>query len=161
MAPENLDVIPGGLVYSDFRRTELLALINSKLQASGQQCKATTLSSNYIHYISIRPDGASDFWNNVAGQRQNLHKLLGGSKAATPRETHSRKNSVQYFIWPRSLSPWSSKATSIAYVCGLESALQRIERGYAVQIEFDGPATFESQEPFVHLIHDRMTQVCT
>jgi phosphoribosylformylglycinamidine synthase len=61
-----------------------------------------------------------------------------------------------YYITPRNISPWSSKATSIAHVCGLRSQVQRIERGRAVLINFtEDPG----EEIPLHSLYDRMTEI--
>ena len=38
---------------------------------------------------------------------------------------------------PGTISPWSSKATDIAHVCGLD-AIERIERGIAYELRTAG-----------------------
>ena len=61
-----------------------------------------------------------------------------------------------YYITPRNISPWSSKATSIAHVCGLKSQVQRIERGRVVLINFtEDPG----EEIPLHSLYDRMTEI--
>lgn len=65
-------------------------------------------------------------------------------------------NTKVYYVTPRNISPWSSKATSIASVCGLKD-LERIERGRAILIKFAEP--FEgSDAAFKHVLYDRMTE---
>ena len=44
-----------------------------------------------------------------------------------------------YYVTPRNISPWSSKATSIAHVCGLKTQVHRIERGRAILVNFAEP----------------------
>ncbi|KAL3422936.1 phosphoribosylformylglycinamidine synthase [Phlyctema vagabunda] len=62
-----------------------------------------------------------------------------------------------FYITPRNISPWSSKATSISHVCGLKSQIHRIERGRAVIVKFaehfDGP-----ESTFTNELFDRMTE---
>jgi phosphoribosylformylglycinamidine synthase len=61
-----------------------------------------------------------------------------------------------YFVTPRNISPWSSKATSIASVCGLKD-LRRIERGRAILLKFSEP--FDgSDTAFKDVLYDRMTE---
>ncbi|MDQ6980894.1 MAG: phosphoribosylformylglycinamidine synthase [Ghiorsea sp.] len=57
-----------------------------------------------------------------------------------------------YIVTPRigTISPWSSKATDIANICGLETLI-RIERGIAYEIAGD-------TDRIIPLIHDRMTE---
>ncbi|HDK37433.1 MAG TPA: phosphoribosylformylglycinamidine synthase, partial [Thiolapillus brandeum] len=56
---------------------------------------------------------------------------------------------------PGTISPWSSKATDIAHVCGLQS-IERIERGvvYYLEGELDDADLGKAGE----LLHDRMTE---
>jgi phosphoribosylformylglycinamidine synthase len=62
-----------------------------------------------------------------------------------------------YYVTPRNISPWSSKATSIAHVCGLKSQIHRIERGRAILVNF--LESFESEDiPFKDVLYDRMTE---
>ena len=56
---------------------------------------------------------------------------------------------------PGTISPWSSKATDIAHICGL-SQVRRLERGIAYFVEAAGPISFAAVAD--HL-HDRMTEV--
>ncbi|MBV5269688.1 MAG: hypothetical protein JZU55_07015, partial [Afipia sp.] len=52
------------------------------------------------------------------------------------------------------ISPWSSKATDIAWNCGLD-AIERIERGIAYRIE---GVSAESRPQIAALLHDRMIE---
>lgn len=76
------------------------------------------------------------------------------------RDGNTRDDNTKiFYVSPRpgTISPWSSKATSIAHVCGLEKQVQRIERGMAIAATFkDTPEDNELTNP--DAIHDRMTQ---
>ena len=68
---------------------------------------------------------------------------------------HTGELAEIYHITPRNISPWSSKATSIASVCGLKQ-VQRIERGRAVLVRF---TELVPQTPaFRDVLYDRMTE---
>jgi phosphoribosylformylglycinamidine synthase len=67
--------------------------------------------------------------------------------------THSRI----YYVTPRNISPWSSKATSIAHVCGLKQRVHRIERGRAILVNSAEPLDGEDA-PLKDVIYDRMTE---
>ena len=63
-------------------------------------------------------------------------------------------------VTPRlgTISPWSSKATDIAWNSGL-NAIERIERGIAYRVETaQGALSAEQRARLVGLIHDRMTE---
>lgn len=62
-----------------------------------------------------------------------------------------------FYISPRNISPWSSKGTSIAHVCGLREDLDRIERGRAVTVSFEAPFDGNDIE-FKDALSDRMTE---
>ena len=63
------------------------------------------------------------------------------------------------FSFPRfgTTSPWSSKATDIAKVCGLNS-VKRIERGIAFTIQLED-LNLEPKKEAIDLLYDRMTDV--
>lgn len=64
-------------------------------------------------------------------------------------------------ILPRAgtISPWLSKATDIAQICGLDG-VTRIERGLALLIKSDGPLDLSTDgaHKALALVYDRMTQ---
>ena len=64
-----------------------------------------------------------------------------------------------YYVSPRvgTISPWSSKATSIAHVCGCRKSVKRIERGFVITIVFNAEAT-PDPSTFADVFYDRMTQ---
>ncbi|KAI5919084.1 CobB/CobQ-like glutamine amidotransferase domain-containing protein [Camillea tinctor] len=68
----------------------------------------------------------------------------------------SAGKAVYIYITPRTTpSPWSSKSTSIAQVCGLRA---NIERGRVVMVEFDEDFSCDISL-FKDIIYDRMTEV--
>jgi hypothetical protein len=71
--------------------------------------------------------------------------------------SNTARNQI-YYVTPRNISPWSSKATSIAHVCGLKTQVQRIERGRAISIEFVEPFEGGDDIPFRDALYDRMTE---
>jgi phosphoribosylformylglycinamidine synthase len=81
----------------------------------------------------------------------------GGSRADGSAAAPSRSRHLMYVV-PRlgTISPWASKATDIARVCGLP--VTRIERGRVYEIDADrslGAGDLARLEP---LVHDRMTE---
>jgi phosphoribosylformylglycinamidine synthase len=89
-----------------------------------------------------------------------VNQLLPGVLESDSKNILERKPgslSQIYYVTPRNISPWSSKATSIAHVCGLKSQVHRIERGRAILVDFVEP--FEGEDiPFKHVLYDRMTE---
>jgi phosphoribosylformylglycinamidine synthase len=66
---------------------------------------------------------------------------------------------VRLLVVPRpgTLSPWSSKATDIALVCGLDW-LRRVERGVTFHLDAAEPLAPEAIDRIAALLHDRMTE---
>ena len=103
---------------------------------------ATCVSAEFWHFAKLKQalDGES---------RQQLADLL----EERPAETASGE---LFLVTPRvgTISPWSSKATDIAWNCGL-SAIERIERGIAFRIAGAKPA---QRDVLAALLHDRMIE---
>ncbi len=60
---------------------------------------------------------------------------------------------------PGTISPWSSKATDIAHVCGLD-AVRRLERGIAYRLQAREAALAGARlDALAPLLHDRMTEM--
>jgi phosphoribosylformylglycinamidine synthase len=144
-------ILRGSPALSTFRLQKLL----SDLTAAGLPIR--TLSAQYIHLVETTGDLTTD--HGVI-----LEKLLtyGPSRAATV------VTGLVQVVAPRpgTISPWSSKATDIAHICGL-AAVKRIERVVLYTLDVDGPGTHFPFSPLdsVQLytlrakLHDRMTQV--
>ncbi|KAI9864723.1 MAG: hypothetical protein M1824_004630 [Vezdaea acicularis] len=155
-------VIPGEDAFSSFRIANLLRSLTSKSPTH----KPKDLRAIWIHYVSV-----DESLKDGDSQDQDLRYLLG-----VPTEDDSGndrlklellatiqglrapdENTRVFYICPRIISPWSSKATSIAKVCNLDS-VKRIERGMAIAIEFETPMSLEGDMPFAEDMYDRMTQ---
>jgi phosphoribosylformylglycinamidine synthase len=102
---------------------------------------------------------AAEFWHFVELERpleraesEVLVRLLEyGTK---PQEAAAARASL--LVVPRvgTISPWSSKATDIARICGL-AAVRRIERGTLYSL--DATLDAAQRERVAALLHDRMT----
>ncbi len=129
----------GSPALSDFRQQKLL----QKFGEAG--ITVSSLSSRFIHLIddSETPDSE---------QQDILRNLLTYGPSIEQTESSGQR----YYVIPRpgTISPWSSKATDIAHLCGLRS-IRRIERGIEFQIDCDATAP----EQVAALIHDRMTEL--
>ncbi|KAK6581053.1 hypothetical protein PZA11_006541 [Diplocarpon coronariae] len=94
--------------------------------------------------------------------QDQVRQLLPGAEESSEVLKSPGSLTQLYHITPRNISPWSSKATSIAYVCGLKSALQRIERGRVILLNFEqGGKTADANTvdvPFRDQLYDRMTE---
>jgi phosphoribosylformylglycinamidine synthase len=91
-------------------------------------------------------------------ERRVLDALLdyGGGPLALP-ETRAGARERLYVV-PRlgTISPWASKATDIAKLCGLP--VRRVERGRLVELTVDGRLGSAERAKLAPLLHDRMTE---
>ncbi|MEO7412834.1 MAG: phosphoribosylformylglycinamidine synthase, partial [Opitutaceae bacterium] len=143
-------ILRGSPALSQFRLKKLLESINAGIPARA-------ISAEFVHVVETGEELTS-------AERTVLEQLLtyGPSRASVEVE------GIQQIVAPRpgTISPWSSKATDIAHICGL-TKVKRLERVIAYTIDVGGAAT---RFPFSvldeqHLqllgakLHDRMTQV--
>ncbi|KAK6608704.1 phosphoribosylformylglycinamidine synthase [Botrytis cinerea] len=133
--------LPGDSCFTPAEATKLAARINDLHQVKVE------LTGVWIHYAHLRhadPETEAKITQLLPVSGVDLEAKLG---------------SKIYYVTPRNLSPWSSKATNIAHVCGLESQVQRIERGRAILIKFADPSEAEREDlPFKDILYDRMTE---
>jgi phosphoribosylformylglycinamidine synthase len=131
-------ILPGAPAGSAFRRARQL----ERLQRIDAGILA--LHSRYVHFVDcVTPPDAP--------QREQLLRLL--ALEASPPLTEGA-GALLVVPRPGTISPWSSKATDIAWVCGL-SFVRRIERGIQHQLEgaFSAPRALLGA-----VLHDRMTE---
>ncbi|MEN9841196.1 MAG: hypothetical protein RL376_996, partial [Verrucomicrobiota bacterium] len=141
----------GSSALSPFRLEKLRA----DLAAAGLPVRA--LAARFVHMVELSATLAAD-------QHAVLEKLL----TYGPRRPESTVTGLTQVVAPRpgTISPWSSKATDIAHICGL-AAIKRIERVIEFTLEIDNSALGKplhvlSADQLTTLrgkLHDRMTQV--
>jgi phosphoribosylformylglycinamidine synthase len=142
-------ILRGSPALSSFRLQKLL----EGIVAAGVPARA--VSAQFVHVAELERELAP-------AELGVLEKLLtyGPTRAAAAR------TGLLQVVAPRpgTISPWSSKATDIAHICGL-AAVRRIERAIAYTIELDPaagptPAGLDAgQLRALHgRLHDRMTQ---
>jgi len=129
----------GGPAFSQFQRQKLVDDMRRRLE------QELSFNAQFI-YLAESPQTLSK------DQIQGLEALLQAELVTNVDP------SEMLLVVPRlgTQSPWSTKATDIAHLCGLES-VSRIERGTLFNLFADAidPRMVSSVEP---LIHDRMTQ---
>ena len=92
-----------------------------------------------------------------------LERLLtyGPREESTPKQGAETNSStvLEITVVPRfgTISPWASKATDIAHVCGLDG-VHRIERGIVWRIETVGKISREDASRLAAPLFDRMTE---
>ncbi|RMX83854.1 hypothetical protein D0869_05006 [Hortaea werneckii] len=146
---------PGSSAFSDFRLKRIASAIGAKdLQAiwvhyvaSHQELTADEVSvlDQLLEY-GFYPEATNPLYSTM------LKAVING---ASPDDSSIRL----FYVNPRAgtISPWSSKATSIAHVCGLEKIVQRIERGVVLAATFP-QAPADGEIPSADSLHDRMTE---
>ena len=145
-------ILRGSPALSSFR----LQKLQTGLIAAGVPVRS--IQTEFVHLAELTRDLSS-------AQHTVLERLLtyGPRRDGTPASS----GGMVQIIAPRpgTISPWSSKATDIAHICGLD-AVQRIERVTRFTFTFDNAAL---PKPLSQLspaqiatlrerIHDRMTQ---
>ncbi|KAF2725201.1 phosphoribosylformylglycinamidine synthase [Polychaeton citri CBS 116435] len=148
--------LAGSSAFSDFR-----------LQRLAKEIGAVRLTGIWVHYIaSYRELQSQDTtildqlleYGSYPDSTDQLYSIL--LKAIkTDNQTTDDKRVGIFYVTPRpgTISPWSSKATSIAHVCGLDHVVNRIERGFVVAAEFDHDLS-DDEVPNPDALHDRMTE---
>ncbi|KAH9932530.1 CobB/CobQ-like glutamine amidotransferase domain-containing protein [Fomitopsis serialis] len=145
----------GSSYLSDTRRKLLLKSIQKRCP------KVALADAVYVHLVE---EQGNELQSGESKSRATLERLLDYgdyiSLPGTADALHTQQNVVYVLPRPGSVSPWSSKATDIAALCGLREHVKRIERGVAFVFQTsEGPITPEDLSLFRDLLHDRMTQV--
>ncbi len=127
----------GGSALSNFRLEKLLASAKSYVPS------ITTITAQYLYFVDLKCPLTET-------EATHLQALLPESTSIVQTE------GVLVIPRPGTISPWSSKATDIATVCGL-TAVKRLERG--VLWHFFSKAPLTEARQLSPLIHDRMTEI--
>ena len=135
--------------------TSRLQKLRERLVAAGLPVQA--LAADFVHVVETTRDLTTD-------EESVLRQLL----TYGPRRASQSLTGLVQVVAPRTgtISPWSSKATDIARICGLD-AVARIERVIAYTFTFDNAAlpkplsalTASQVATLQAALHDRMTQV--
>jgi phosphoribosylformylglycinamidine synthase len=135
-------IFPGAEAFSEFRSQALASSIG-----------AATIKAQWLHYVCLTRDEQD-------AEVEALRQLLNSEDASSISENaHTSGEKRVFYVVPRpgTISPWSSKATSIAAVCGLGKLVKRIERGMRISV-FVAEGQMLEEELAVQFLHDRMTQ---
>jgi len=136
-------ILRGSSALSPFRLQKLLQdLVAAGLPARG-------VSAEFVHVVDLESD-------LTPAQRAVLDQLL----TYGPRRAPAAAAGFVQVVAPRpgTISPWSSKATDIARICGL-AQVRRIERAVAYAVDLGGAALDEDRRrTLAARLHDRMTQ---
>lgn len=140
--------IRGGTALSPFRLKKLVEDVQSVVPA------VTAISTRFVHLVDLS-DELNEAELNVLQQLLRYGPADTGTKASDAVEQAGEL----FLVIPRpgTISPWSSKATDIAGICGLEK-INRIERGTLFFVKAAGAMSIHDKHKLQPLIHDRMTQ---
>jgi phosphoribosylformylglycinamidine synthase len=133
-------VLSGGSAHSPARLLRRLGRMQR------QNPGLFALAATVVHFVELtgpEPLGAAD------------HALLARLLDYGPRPSGQPPIGRAFWVVPRlgTISPWSSKATDIARVCGL-TRVRRIERGVAWVVA----GTISDEAALRKELHDRMTE---
>ncbi|HVU16093.1 MAG TPA: phosphoribosylformylglycinamidine synthase [Candidatus Didemnitutus sp.] len=138
-------ILRGTPALSPFRRQKLLG----DLQAAG--LPVADLGASFVHLADIASEPTAD-------QRAVLEALL----TYGPRRANAVDTGETLVVAPRpgTISPWSSKSTDIARICGL-AFVRRLERVIEYRLTPTPGKSIDpvSRQKMVERLHDRMTQV--
>jgi phosphoribosylformylglycinamidine synthase len=147
-------LVRGAPALSGFRLRKLLPRLRAVVGG------IEAVDTRFVHFVDLSRDLGAE-------ETRTLESLLlygsraGASLSATPSNEATSVASAQT-LWviprPGTISPWASKATDIAKVCGLE-AVRRIERGIEYRFECASPLDQAALEAIAPLLHDRMTEI--
>ncbi|MDG2108049.1 MAG: phosphoribosylformylglycinamidine synthase, partial [Woeseiaceae bacterium] len=133
--------LPGQPALSDFR----LAKLMRQLQRVDERVES--LQACYVYFIST---------NNSLSDEQ--YSRLDALLLSDDEPVSLKEDAQKLFVVPRpgTISPWSSKATDIARVCGID-AVDRIERGVCYAVKFSEKVKNGDVFALSSLFSDRMT----
>ncbi|MGI9247052.1 MAG: phosphoribosylformylglycinamidine synthase, partial [Steroidobacteraceae bacterium] len=132
----------GAPALSDFRLDKILAAVREQVG------RVEAVDTRYLHFVDAQAALAPD-------AMRVLEALLRYGPATTAGEPRGE----MLLVLPRfgTMSPWSSKATDIAHVCGL-AGVSRIERGIAYYVSAPSLLTGAERTAIAAIVHDRMTE---
>jgi phosphoribosylformylglycinamidine synthase len=138
------EIILGDLCYTAAEVEKLLARIREKCPA-----KVSYIHGQWLYFIDLQKGSGLD----------KVHQLLQIPRPLPSPPSNLIGDALEIYITPRNITPWSSKATSIAHVCGLQDEVRRIERGRYIVIGFEESYDRSQELSFRDIIHDRMLEV--
>ena len=138
--------LSGPPALSAFRIAKLLTRIR-ELEAD-----VSGVSAHFVHFADLaRP--------LTAAERDMLAQLLTYGPAVPHPSGGDETSGGRVLVVPRfgTISPWSSKASDIIHVCGLEQ-VRRVERGIEYRLRAARPLGVEQLTHLSAVLHDRMTE---
>jgi phosphoribosylformylglycinamidine synthase len=139
--------LQGAQALSDFRINKLFTDLNI--------ASVRAIRTRFVHFCELSCESASELSDE---SQKVLQSVLTYGPQSTAGEV--AEGDLLRLVVPRAgtISPWSSKATDIAHICGLDQ-LVRIERGVAFYIDVTNDLTDDELEQLDTVIHDRMVEM--
>ena len=133
------------------------ALSHFRRRILAEKIGAIDIHARHVHYVALQ----GEFHGRETLQdydREALDHLLAYGEDDEDLQPLDEQFCSTFFVSPRigTISPWSSKATSIAHVCGFRKTVKRIERGTIFTIISKKEL---QSDLFADLLHDPMTQI--
>ncbi len=132
--------LTGSGALSPFRRKQLLGHLRARDPGVRE------VGASFLHLVSIDPQPGE-------AELQHLRELLSYGPDWPQPSIDSHEKVLLAVPRRGSISPWSTKATEIARLCGFPN-LRRIERAVRYRIAVDGPLGNDAKAE----LFDRMTQ---
>jgi phosphoribosylformylglycinamidine synthase len=151
-------VLPGLSSLTTAKRDQLLQRVRKVNQ------KIRSVDAVHLHLVNCTSPEAEVELKTGSIPREIIERLFHyGDDFTLPGTLDAianQRNVVYVLPRPGLVSPWSSKATDIAFLCNLRQYVERLERGAAFVFSFEDGSTLTQGDltPLAHLVHDRMTQ---
>ncbi|MDX2051639.1 MAG: phosphoribosylformylglycinamidine synthase [Polyangiaceae bacterium] len=146
---------PGAPAYTAGRLAKLLARVHEK------NPRVHAIYGEFVHFVDeLRAPDPSDLAVLAKlltyGPRVALEGPLPAETREDVRDASATLSGLRLLVVPRlgTISPWSSKATDIARICGLGELVKRIERGVLVTVAGE----VDDEPGLCSVISDRMTE---
>lgn len=140
--------IRGGTALSPFRLKKLVEDVQRVVPA------VTAIGTRFVHLVDVSEE-LDEAELNILQQLLRYGPADSGTK-----DSDSVEQAGELFLViprPGTISPWSSKATDIARICGLEK-ISRVERATIFFVKSADELSINDKNKIQPLIHDRMTQ---
>jgi phosphoribosylformylglycinamidine synthase len=136
--------IPGGDALTPARLQKRLALVRRRNPG------VRALTASFVHFVDVESALSAE-------EQRVLEALLRYGPRPSPRSVDRATTALgrPLLVVPRlgTISPWSSKATDIAHICGL-GRVRRVERG----ISYISSGVVDDEAALRRALADRMTE---
>ncbi|CDO92412.1 unnamed protein product [Kluyveromyces dobzhanskii CBS 2104] len=160
-------ILPGPQALSQFRVENLVKSLETHCNSVGF---VQEIRSCHVHYLDLKTELNNEdeklvhlllTYDTALDLNDSLNQLLFDSVLKSS-PVNLGNDTYLIRVTPRrgTISPWSSKASNIAQVCGLGDKVDRIERGLALMIKVNPgfPLLERLNDVSLKSVYDRMTQ---